>query len=180
MIRIVQFIDDLNDRVGLTASWLTVLMVLITFAVVVLRFGFNLGWIGMQESVTYLHATLFLAGAAFTLRHEGHVRVDIFYSKMSDRGQAVIDLLGTLFLLMPVCGFIAWMSWDYVLESWSLHEGSPEAGGLPGLYLLKSMILVMAVLLLLQGLAIALRCLLFLSGRITPLKEDQEMPGEEI
>ncbi len=180
MLRIVQFIDGLNDRVGRAASWLTFFMVLITFAVVVLRFGFNLGWIAMQESVTYLHATLFLAGAAFTLRHEGHVRVDIFYSRMSDRGQAIVDLAGTLLLLLPVCGFIIWVSWAYVAESWVLHEGSREAGGLPGLYLLKSMILVMAVLLVLQGIAIALRCFLFLSGRSVELKEDREMPGEEI
>ena len=180
MLRIVQFIDGLNERIGRSASWLTLLMVLITFAVVVLRFGFNLGWIAMQESVTYLHATLFLAGAAFTLRHEGHVRVDIFYSRMSERGQAMVDLAGTLLLLLPVCGFILWTSWDYVMESWAIQEISGETGGLPGLYLLKSMILVMAALLVLQGIAIALRCLLFLSGRSVELKEDREMPGEEI
>lgn len=180
MIRVVQFIDGLSDRIGRTVSWLTLFMVLITFAVVILRYVFDLGWIAMQESVTYLHATLFLAGAAFTLRHEGHVRVDIFYSRLSDRGQAVIDLAGTLLLLFPVCGFVVWASWDYVRESWTIQEISGETGGLPGLYLLKSMILVMAALLLLQGTSLALRCLLFLTGRIGSLKDEREMPGEEI
>jgi TRAP-type mannitol/chloroaromatic compound transport system permease small subunit len=180
MVRVVKFIDALNERVGQAVAWLTLFMVLITFAVVVLRYVFDLGWIAMQELVTYLHATVFLAGAAFTLRHEGHVRVDILLQGLSPRGQAWVDLFGTLLLLLPVCGFIAWVSWDYVLQSWGLWEGSRETGGLPGVYLLKSLILVMAGLLLLQGVAIALRCVLFLRGEITTLREDKQMAGEEI
>jgi TRAP-type mannitol/chloroaromatic compound transport system permease small subunit len=180
MVRVVKFIDTLNERVGQMVSWLTLFMVLITFAVVVLRYALDLGWIAMQESITYLHAVVFLAGAAFTLRHEGHVRVDILFRKFSPRNQAWIDLLGSLLLLLPVCGFIAWISWDYVLQSWGIQEGSREAGGLPGVYLLKTMILVMATLLLLQGLSNALRCMLFLRGEITTLKEDAKMLGEEI
>jgi TRAP-type mannitol/chloroaromatic compound transport system permease small subunit len=180
MVRVVKLIDALNERVGQLVSWLTLFMVLITFTVVVLRYVLDLGWIAMQESITYLHAVVFLAGAAFTLRHEGHVRVDILFRKFSPRNQAWIDLFGSLLLLLPVCGFIAWISWDYVLQSWDIQEGSREAGGLPGVYLLKTMILVMATLLLLQGLATALRCMLFLRGEIATLKEDAEMPGEEI
>lgn len=180
MIQLVRFVDVLNDRVGRFISWLTLFMVLITFAVVVLRYVFDLGWIAMQELVTYLHAAVFLAGAAFTLRHEGHVRVDIIFRDLSPRGQAWVDLFGTLFLLFPVCGFIAWISWDYISQSWALLEGSRETGGLPGVYLLKSLILLMAGLLLLQGLAIVSRCILFIKGEIPTLRDDEQMPGEEI
>ncbi len=165
MIGIAQFIDNLNEQVGRAVSWLTLFMVLITFAVVVLRFGFNLGWVSMQESVSYMHATLFLAGAAFTLKHEGHVRVDIFYNRMSERGKAMVDLVGTLLLLLPVCGFIVWTSWAYVVGSWAIHETSGETGGLLGLYILKSMILVMAVLLVLQGVSMIIHRLLSFGGK---------------
>ena len=159
-------LDALSDWSGRLASWLTLLMVLVTFVVVVLRYALDLGWIGMQESVTYLHATVFMVGGAYTLRHAGHVRVDIFYQHFSPRLKAWVDLLGTLLLLMPVCGFIVWISWEgYVVPSWAVEEGSREAGGLPFVYLLKTLIPVMGVLLLLQGLATALRNLLFLTGR---------------
>ncbi len=180
MYRILQLLDSLNERVGLAAAWLTLFMVVITFAVVVLRYAFDLGWIAMQEVVAYLHAVLFLAGAAFTLKHGGHVRVDILFRKLTPRGQAWIDLFGSLFLLLPVCGVIAWISWDYVLQSWRLLESSREAGGLPGVFLLKSMILVMALLLLLQGVATVLRCLLLLRGDLVNLREDRAIPGQDI
>jgi TRAP-type mannitol/chloroaromatic compound transport system permease small subunit len=164
----VRALEALSDWTGRLVSWLTLLMVLVTCGVVVLRYAFDMGWIAMQESVTYLHAAVFLIGAAYTLRHEGHVRVDIFYRRFSSRGRAWVDTLGTLLLLMPVCGFILWISWEYVLQSWSLEEGSREAGGLPLVYLLKTLILVMGGLLLLQGLASLVRNLLFLSGRPLP------------
>ncbi len=157
-----------------SVHFLTLLMVLVTFAVVVLRYGFDLGWIAMQESVTYLHAANFMLGAAFALRHDAHVRVDIFYQKFGPRGRAWVDLLGTLFLLLPVCGFILYASWDYVRESWQLMEGSQEAGGIPAVWLLKSLLLAMPVLLILQGLAIAGRCLQTLAGRevTAPAKDE--------
>ncbi|MEJ2405613.1 MAG: TRAP transporter small permease subunit [Candidatus Thiodiazotropha sp.] len=161
-------IDTFNEGLGRAVSWLSLLMVLVTVTIVVLRYVFDLGWIWLQESVTYMHASLFLVGAAYTLKHEGHVRVDIFYQRFSPRGQAWIDLFGTLGLLLPVCLFILSVSWDYVAQSWSLHEGSREAGGLDGVYLLKSLILVMAVLLLLQGLSLVLRCLERLFGATSP------------
>ena len=176
--RILDFahhLEALNEWVGRVLSWLTLLMVLVTFAVVVLRYVFDMGWIAMQESITYMHALLFLGAAAYTLKHQGHVRVDIFFHKFSRRGQAWVDLLGSLFLLMPVSVFIAGVSWDYVAGSWALLEGSREAGGLPGVFLLKTMILVMSGLLFLQGLANALRCGLFLAG----LREAMPAPLEE-
>ncbi len=150
-------LDQIAEYTGRFISWATLLMVLITFLVVVLRYVFDLGWIALQESVTYLHASVFMLGAAYTLKHQGHVRVDIFYQKMSPRSRAWVDLLGTLLLLFPVCGFIFWVSWEYVLNSWDVLEGSREAGGLPGVFLLKTLILLLPLTLGLQGMAAMLR-----------------------
>lgn len=158
-------IDAISEWSGRGIAWLTLFMVAITFLVVVLRYLFNLGWIAMQESVIYLHALVFMLGAAYTLKHEGHVRVDIFYRTMSARGRAWVDLLGTLLLLLPVCGFIFWISLDYVLSSWSLLEGSREAGGLPWVYLLKTALLLMPALLIVQGIGELVRSGLVLLGR---------------
>jgi len=161
---LVAALEAVADWTGRVVSWLSFFMVLITFLVVVLRYAFDLGWIAMQESVTYMHAALFTLGAAYTLRRNGHVRVDIFYQKLSRRGRAWVDLLGTLLLLMPVCLFIAWVGWDYVLKSWEVMEGSREAGGIPAVYLLKTLMIVMPTLLLIQGMAWMLRTGLFLAG----------------
>lgn len=162
--RIARLCDAVSEWTGRGVAWLTLAMVAVTFAVVVLRYLFNVGWIAMQESVTYLHALVFMVGAAYTLKHDGHVRVDIFYRRMPPRGRAAVDLAGTCLLLLPVCVFIFWASWDYVAGSWSLLEGSREAGGLPGVFLLKSVIPLMAGLLAVQGVALALRSLLLLTG----------------
>ncbi|HFD80365.1 MAG TPA: TRAP transporter small permease subunit [Gammaproteobacteria bacterium] len=157
-------LDRFADRVGHFAAWAALGLVLVTFAVVVLRYLFQIGWIAMQESILYLHASLFLLGAAYTLRHDGHVRVDIFYRDFSPRARALVNLCGALLLLLPVCSFLLWVSWDYVSMAWALREGSPEAGGLPYVYLLKTLIPVAAVLLILQGIAQALASLGVLLG----------------
>ena len=171
MVRAIRLLDRLADLTGSAVSWLTLAMVVVTFLVVLLRYAFDLGWIALQESVTYMHAMVFMLGAAFTLRHNGHVRVDILYQRFSPRGRAWVDLFGALLLLAPMCLFVAWEGWDYVASSWAVLEGSREAGGLPGVFLLKSLILVMPVLLLLQGVAGALRDLLVVRGR-APLEEE--------
>ncbi len=175
LLKIARVLEALNEWVGRLVSWLSLCMVLVTFAVVLLRYAFDLGWVAMQESVTYMHAVLFMAGTAYTLRYQGHVRVDIFYRGFSERTRAWVDLLGGLLLLLPVCLFILFISWDYVLRSWGMHEGSREAGGLDGVYLLKSMILVMSVLLLIQGIVSILRCRLLLGGVIERL--DAQLPA---
>ena len=144
-------IDGLNKRLGEWISYFTFLMAAITFVVVILRYGFNIGWIAMQESVTYLHAAVFLIGSAYTLQHDGHVRVDVFYRRFSPKRKALVNLIGTLFLLIPVMLFITIVSWHYVSESWQTLEGSMESGGLPFLYVLKSFILVFSITMLLQG-----------------------------
>jgi len=165
MQKIVQIIDRINDVIGRGIAWLTLVMVLVTFLIVVLRYAFSIGWIAMQESVVYLHALVFMLGAAYTLKQNAHVRVDIFYNKLGDRARAWIDLAGVLLLLAPFCLFIIVISWNYVSLSWSLLEGSRDAGGLPAVFLLKTAIPVMAGLLMLQGIAQALRSILVLRGR---------------
>lgn len=146
-------INQFNDLLCKLVSWLTLLMVLLVFAIVVLRYGFNLGWIAMQESALYLHAMVFLLGAAHTLKADEHVRVDIFYRKVSPGRQAWIDILGTLLLLIPVNLYILIISWNYAAKSWGLLEGSGEAGGLPLVFVLKSLIPLFALTMLLQGIA---------------------------
>ena len=170
MENLIRRLEDISEWSGRATAWLTLFMVIITFLVVVLRYLFNTGWIALQESITYMHAFVFLLGAAYTLKHEGHVRVDIFYRKLSPQGRALVDLLGVIFLLLPVVLFITVASWDYVLNAWELREGSPEAGGLPFVYVLKSAMLLMTSLLLLQGLALLLRSCL-------NLRQPQEKSG---
>ena len=171
LLKIATFIESLNEWVGRTISWLTLFMVVITFLIVVLRKVNNIGWISMQESVVFMHALVFLLGAAYTLKQEGHVRVDIFYRNLSDYGKAWIDCLGAFFLLLPVSVFIFWYSLDYVTDSWALQEGSREAGGLPGVYILKATLLIMPGLIILQGITQIIR------GVILILNHKQQHTG---
>lgn len=157
MQRTIRILESISELVGRSVSWLTILMVLTTFTVVLLRYGFGIGSIKLQESVNWMHAAVFLLGAGYTLRHDEHVRVDVFYRNFSPRTQAWVNLLGTLCLLLPVAGLMLWSSWDYVLQSWRVGEASDQVGGLPGLYLLKSIIPLTAILLMVQGVALLLR-----------------------
>lgn len=169
----VRWIDRLNDFIGRGIAWLTLAMVLITLLVVVLRYGFSLGWVWMQESYVWLHGIVFMVGAGYTLLHDGHVRVDVIYQGASQRYRALVNLIGSLVLLLPMVGLVAWQSWPYVLQSWDKLESSREAGGLEGLYLLKTVLLVFCLLMALQGLALAGRSILTLAGRTMP------MPGAD-
>lgn len=160
MEKIASHIDKLNRYCGHAVSWLTLTMVITTFLVVVMRYLFNIGSIALQESTTWMHALVFMIGVSYTLNREGHVRVDIFYQNMGPRSRAWINLSGTLLFLLPLFGFILWACWDYVLFSWSLNENSQEAGGLPYLFLLKTLLLVMPVLMILQGISMLIHNIL--------------------
>jgi TRAP-type mannitol/chloroaromatic compound transport system permease small subunit len=153
-------IDSFHHVLCQLVSWFTLSMVLLTFLIVVLRYGFNMGWIAMQESVMYLHGMVFLVGAAHTLRVNEHVRVDIFYRGFTPEKQAKVDIFGSLFLLMPVNLFIFFISFDYVMLAWKILEDSQEAGGIPAVFLLKSLILVFSFTMVLQGLAEVIRNIL--------------------
>jgi TRAP-type mannitol/chloroaromatic compound transport system permease small subunit len=157
LTRFATTIDTLSEVTGRIVSWLTLGMVLATVAVVVLRYAAGMGLIWLQESVNWMHSLVFLLGAAYTLKADEHVRVDVIYRGLSERGKAIVALTGTVLFLPPLCGFMLVESWQYVTLSWRISEHSREPGGLRMIYLLKTAIPLMAVLLALQGLAMALR-----------------------
>ena len=157
MIALADLIDTINLRLGQAIAWLTAFMVALTLIVVVLRYALDAGAIALQESVTYLHALVIALGVAHTLHVDAHVRVDILYSRMSQQRRDLVNLLGHLMFLVPVSILIIATSLPYVADSWRVLEGSPEVGGIPAVFLLKTLIPVMGALLLLQGLADSLR-----------------------
>src|SRR5437763_505578 len=161
-IRLAALIDRLNTAIGRAASWCALAIVLIGFAVVLLRYVLGLGSIWLQESILYAHAALFLLAAAWTLKEGGHVRVDVFYANASPRAKAWIDLLGALLLLLPFTLAIVYFSLPYVERSWTILERSRETSGLPLVFLLKTLIPLFAVLLALQGIAQVARSLAIL------------------
>ena len=149
----VHIIDQFTDRCGRFLAWLGLGMALLTALIVVMRYGFNVGSILAQEAVIYMHGSLFLLGAAYALKTGAHVRVDIFYRSFSARTQAWVNSLGGIVFLMPLCIFLLISSLDYVGESWAIRETSPEPGGIPAVFLLKTLIPLAAVNLALQGAA---------------------------
>ena len=165
LARFAAIIDRTNDTVGRWVSWLALFMVLVQFALVIMRYVFGVGSILVQESLIYAHGTLFMIAAGYTLLMDGHVRVDVFYRGATPRRKALVDLLGVLFLLLPVC-FLLWLtSFPYVAESWRVLEGSRETSGIPGVFLLKTVIPVFVLLIALQGISLAIRSLLVLTGQ---------------
>jgi len=154
---IADLIDRLVAAVGRTVMWLSLAIVLLQFAVVVMRYAFGIGSIALSESVLYGHAAMFMLAAAWTLREDGHVRVDVFYAQASPRAKALVDLVGALLLLLPFMVVILWFALPYATRSWAILERSREAGGLPFVYLLKTLIPAFAVLLALAGIAQAIR-----------------------
>jgi TRAP-type mannitol/chloroaromatic compound transport system permease small subunit len=157
--RQANLLDRTSIATGKLASWLTLLMVVVTFVVVVMRYVFDAGAVWLQESVVWMHAVVFMIGAAYTLQQEEHVRVDIFYRNMTERRRALVDLVGVALFLLPLSVFLAIKAWDFVLVSWQLREGSREPGGLPYPFvpLLKTVLLVMPAGLALQGVSMLLR-----------------------
>ena len=162
-------LDRVNAAIGRTAAWCCLYIVIAEFALVVMRYALGIGSIRLQESVMYAYAALFMLAAAWVLQNDGHVRVDIFYASARPRMKAAIDLVGTLIFLAPFAIAILLLSIPYAARSWKLLERSPEASGLPFVYLLKTLIPIFALLVGLQGVAQAIRAALVLSGpRETP------------
>jgi TRAP-type mannitol/chloroaromatic compound transport system permease small subunit len=156
-------IDRATAAIGRAAAWCCLYLVLAEFAVVVMRYLLAIGSIRLQESVLYAHAALFMLAAAWTLRIDGHVRVDVFYGQAAPRTKALIDLFGTVVFLFPVVIAVGLLSVPYVARSWAILEGSRETSGLPFVYLLKTLIPLFAVLLGFQGIAQAIRAALVLA-----------------
>jgi TRAP-type mannitol/chloroaromatic compound transport system permease small subunit len=149
--KISQRINQFSNSVGQVIAWLTLLLVILVMTVVISRYLLGIGSIAIQESVSYVHAIIFMLGLAFTLQHGGHVRVDIFYREFSPRRKAIVDLIGAAIFLLPFCGLILFGSWDYVMASWSIRETSSETGGIAAVYLLKTLMIIMPITLGLQG-----------------------------
>jgi TRAP-type mannitol/chloroaromatic compound transport system permease small subunit len=167
--------DWTTDLLGRSISWITVVMVIMVLIVVFTRYFLQVGSIALQESVTYLHAIVFLLGISYTLQQDGHVRVDIFYRKFSSRRKALINFFGGIFFLMPVSGLILYSSWDYVWASWAIGETSAENNGLPFVYLLKTLMIFMPITLILQGIAEVVQSLLIIIEKPDlPKTEDME------
>ena len=157
MLALADRIDRLNTAIGRTVAWLALAIVLVQFALVVARYVFDLGSIRLTEAVVYGHATLIMLAAAWTLRVGGHVRVDVFYADAGPRARALVDLAGSILLLLPFTLVLLWLSLPYAARSWAILERSQEVGGLPLVFVLKTLIPAFALLMALQGVAQAIR-----------------------
>ena len=155
--RTARCLESISVYIGRVLPWLLLPMAILTFGVVILRYGFDFGFIALQESITYLHAFVLMLCMGYTFYKDGHVRVDIFYSRLSDKKRALVDLTGNLLFLMPMCLVIFFGSQSYVAQSWRVLEASYEAGGLPLVFILKTLIPMMALLLLVQAIASFIR-----------------------
>lgn len=153
ILQLLAGLRTLNSVIVRPLRWLALIMVLLTFAIVILRYALNSGGVLLQESVMYLHGTLFMLAIALGVGNNTHVRVDILYSRRSPEQQAWIDLVGHILFLLPSAGFIIWVSLPYVSNSWQILEGSSEVGGIPGVFLLKTLIPLTGALLFCQGIA---------------------------
>lgn len=161
---LIRAIDAMNEGIGRFVSWFALLLVLVQFAVVVMRYVFGISVLAMQESVWYMHSTIFLVAAGYTLRHDGHVRIDILYGHVGPRGKALIDLIGVFVILLPMCTLTWWVAWPYVANAWAVKEGSVEVSGIQAVYLLKTALLVFAGSLATQGVSLAAKAILTLNG----------------
>lgn len=171
---VIRVIDRINIVVGRTVMWLAIIMALVQFTVVIMRYVFSIGSIPMQEAIWYMHGILFMLGAGYALLYDGHVRVDIFYREASSRSRAWTDFLGGLIFLIPLCVVTFTYSLSYVSNSWAVREGSTEISGLPFIYLLKTSIWLFAILLGLQALAMVMRAGMHLFGSRMHYNADYE------
>jgi TRAP-type mannitol/chloroaromatic compound transport system permease small subunit len=164
LLAIARFIDLMNEKIGRSISWLALIMILVQFVVVVMRYIFGMGSIFMQESIVYMHALIFLVAAGYTLLHDGHVRVDIFYGSATPQRKALVNFLGVLVFLWPMCMLILIVSTKFITAAWAVREGSPEGSGIQAIYLLKTVIWIFAGLLILQGYSLLVNSWLVMRG----------------
>lgn len=169
---LMRVFSGINRVVGNVVSWLALAIVVVCFTVVVQRYLLATTQVWMQDLYVWLNGAMFTAVAGFALLRDDHVRVDILYRPASARTKAAIDLLGVVIFIVPYC----WVIWAYgqpsLERSWRLLEASPNVGGMPGYFILKSFIIVFAALILVQGLAMALRSILILGGREDLVPDD--------
>ena len=171
LARIAAGIDLVNETIGRLISWFALLVVINVFLVVILRYAFDIGYVWMQELYVWIHAAVFMVGAGYTLRHDGHVRIDVIYRDASEKYKAIVNLVGSLFLGLPFMWTLFFKALPYVQRSFERGERSSEIGGLPALYLLKALILIFAVLMALQLISMIARSLLTL---LAPASSNEE------
>ncbi|MCB2193866.1 MAG: TRAP transporter small permease subunit [Deltaproteobacteria bacterium] len=164
LMRFAKGIDKINQVVGRFVSWITTLLVLVVFVDVVMRYVFNISFVFTQELEWHLFAFIFLMGAGYTLLHDGHVRVDIIYQRLGSKAQAWINFIGCLLFLFPGCFLIIYTSMGFVENSFAILEGSPDPGGIPLRFILKSMIPLGFTLVWLQGISLFLKSFLIITG----------------
>jgi TRAP-type mannitol/chloroaromatic compound transport system permease small subunit len=165
-----RWIDALNERVGRGVYWLVLIVALVSAGNAVSRYGLGLSSNAWLEAQWYMFSAIFLLAAGYTLKHNGHVRIDVIYGRLSPRSRAVIDLVGTLLFLLPMAGLIMWLSWTGFAESYAIGEVSPDAGGLLR-WPVKLLIPLGFALLVLQGLSEIIKRIAFLAG-MGPLAEE--------
>ncbi|MEM6489182.1 MAG: TRAP transporter small permease subunit [Pseudomonadota bacterium] len=183
MHTIYRALDGINETLGRVVAWFTLAMVIVQFIVVVMRYAFaapdfiGISTIWWQELIVYLHGSLIMLAAGYTFLHNGHVRVDILYREASPRSQDWTDLLGSIFFLLPMCAIIWWSSFPNVVQSWANLEGSTETSGIPYKYLLKTTVLLIAVVLAIQAISTAIKAALRLSGAdvFDPHREEESL-----
>lgn len=177
MHAVYKTLDGLNEGIGRIVAWLTLGMVVVQFALVLSRYVFSISSLWWQESVVYMHGAVIMLAAGYTLLHNGHVRVDIFYREASETRKDWTDLLGSILFLLPVCYIILWSAWPNVNLAWEQLEGSTETSGIQYKYVLKSTVLVFAVLLALQGLSTMLKAAMRLAGHVVddPHREEESL-----
>ncbi len=161
---VCRLIDGINEWVGRGVAWVTLLMVLVVFVDVVMRYLFNTSYVFTQELEWHLFAFVFLMGSGYTLLHDGHVRVDIIYQRLGPKGKAWINIFGVILLLIPGCYMVVETSWGFVVNAWQVMEGSPDPGGIPYRFIIKAAIPAGFALLLIQGISLGVRSLLILLG----------------
>jgi TRAP-type mannitol/chloroaromatic compound transport system permease small subunit len=176
----VRAVDAVNDWIGRAVAWLTLGCVLTCFAVVLLRYAFNMGFPWMQELYVWQHAAVFMAGAGYTFLHRGHVNVDIFYGQLPARRKAWLDIFGTVVFLFPWLAIVALTSAPFVSSSWAIREASNTANGMPALYLLKSLLWVFCALVFVQGAAMMVRRGLFLAGHEIVDHDEDKVTDERL
>lgn len=151
--KFIYYIDQLNEKIGEAISWLALLMAFVQVFILGLLYFFNIGSLQLQESILYMNGTLFMLAMGWTFKHDKHVRVDLFYRALTKREQAKTNLAGICLFLLPLCAVMLWTSTPYTLQGWRILEGSRETGGIPALFLLKTIIPLTALLLGLQAFA---------------------------
>jgi TRAP-type mannitol/chloroaromatic compound transport system permease small subunit len=161
----IQIIDKMNEKIGAAVSWLIIVLVLVTCYDVIVRYVFRESSVAFQELEWHLFAVIFLIGAAYTLKTDDHVRVDIFYSRFSKERKALIDFVGSILFLIPFTLMVIYSSKDFVSNSFLIGETSPDAGGLPARYIVKAFIPFSFFLLLLQGIALSFKSFLNLKTK---------------